>query len=44
MLAGDPHSQDGRKDAEPKRGAEDERLAVDAGGDRALGADLELGS
>ena len=33
-----------REYAEPKGRAEDERLAVDAGGDRALGADLELGS
>ena len=43
MLAGDPHPQDGGQDAEAKGGVENERLAVDAGGDRAVGADLELG-
>ena len=41
MLAGDPHPQDGGPDAEAKGGGENQRLAVDAGGDRAFGADLE---
>ena len=43
MLAGDPHPQDGGPDAEAKGGLESERLAINAGGDRAFGADLELG-
>ena len=43
MLTGDPHAQDAGPDPEPQRRLEHQRLAVDAGGDRAVGVDLELG-
>ena len=44
MRAGDPDSQHAGPDPEAKRRVEPHRLTVDAGGDRAVGVDLELGS
>ena len=41
MRARDPNPQHPGQDAEAKRGLEHQRLAVDAGGDRAFRIDLE---
>ena len=43
MRARDPNPQHPGQDAKAKRGLEHQRLAVDAGGDRAFRIDLELG-
>ena len=42
MRAGDPHPQHAGTDREAQRGVEHQRFAVDAGGDRAVGAHLEV--
>ena len=42
MRPGDPHAQDSGSDGEAKWGLQYQRLAVDAGSDWAVGADLEL--
>ena len=41
MLARDAHAQDAGPDAKAQRRVEHQRLAVDAGGDRPVGVDLE---
>ena len=43
MRAGDPHPQHAGPDPEAKRRVERQGLTVDAGRDRAVGVDLELG-